>query len=108
MFQTELFQLPPPLFEVTDQHTRCILFAHQELNAMHKEDKVRACYLHSCLKYVQRDFMTNTSIRGRFGIDEKNSAIVSRIIRDTLNEGKIKPYDPKASKKYMRYVPFWA
>lgn len=108
VFQTELFQLPPPLFEITDQHTRCVLFAYKELSAMQKEEKVRACYLHACLRFVQREAMTNTSLRDRFGIDEKNSAIASRMIKDAVNDGKIKLYDPKAARKYMRYLPHWA
>jgi predicted HTH transcriptional regulator len=108
VLETEFYQLPPPLFEVTDQHTRSILFAHKDLNSMLKEDKIRACYLHSCLKYVQRDFMTNTSLRNRFGIEEKNSAIASRIIKDSLNEKRIKPYDANSAKKFMRYLPHWA
>ena len=106
--QTELYQLPAPIFEVTENHTRAILFSHKELREMDKADRIRACYLHACLKYVQRDFMTNTSLRGRFGIEEKNSAIASRFIKDSLAENKIKSYDPTASKKFMKYVPHWA
>jgi ATP-dependent DNA helicase RecG len=52
--------------------------------------------------------MTNSSLRERFGIEEKNSAIASRIIRDTMENGFIRPYDPDQGKKYARYVPFWA
>lgn len=52
--------------------------------------------------------MTNSSLRERFGIEERNAAIASRIIRDTMDDGMIKPYDPNQGKKYARYVPFWA
>jgi predicted HTH transcriptional regulator len=31
VFQTELYQLPAPIFETTDEHTRVVLFAHREL-----------------------------------------------------------------------------
>jgi ATP-dependent DNA helicase RecG len=75
---------------------------------MTKNDRIRACYLHACLKCVERDYMTNSTLRERFGIDPKNSAVVSRIIRDTLASGLIHPYDPtEKSKKYIKYVPFW-
>ena len=106
--QTEFYQLPAPIFETTNQHTRSVLFAHRELKAMDKEDKIRACYLHSCLKYVERDFMTNATLRERFGIGMKNSAIASRIIRDTLEAKLIRPYDEESGRKFMKYVPFWA
>jgi ATP-dependent DNA helicase RecG len=108
VFQTELYQLPAPLFEATDEHTRAILFAHRELKEMDKGDRIRACYLHACLKYVQRDFMTNTTLRERFGIEDKNSATASRIIKETLEAELIRPYDDTASRKFMKYVPWWA
>jgi predicted HTH transcriptional regulator len=53
VFQTGLFQLPAPLFEVTGESTRAVLFAHRPLTKMDKQDRVRACYLHACLKYTQ-------------------------------------------------------
>lgn len=45
---------------------------------MHKGDKIRACYLHCCLRYIQNDYMTNTSLRERFDIDVKNRSMVSK------------------------------
>lgn len=108
VFQTELFQLPAPLFEVAGDNTRVVLFAHRPLNQMDKYDRIRACYLHACLKYVNREEMTNASLRERFAIDPKNSAIASRIIRDTVADGLIRLYDPEMSRKYAKYVPFWS
>ncbi|NMA38913.1 MAG: transcriptional regulator [Lentisphaerae bacterium] len=108
VFQTELHQLPAPLFEAPEQHTRATLFARREFRAMDKADRIRACYLHACLRYVQRDYMTNATLRERFGIDEKNSSIVSRIIRDTIEAGLIVPYDEEAGRKYMKYLPRWS
>jgi len=107
VFQTELYQLPAPVFEVTDEHTRVVLFSHKEFRDMYKKDKIRACYLHSCLKYVQREYMTNTTLRERFGIEEKNSAQVSRIIKDSIDAKFIKCYDDSVGSKARRYVPFW-
>jgi len=49
------------------------------------------------------------TLRKRFGIDEKNSAQVSRIINDTIKKGFIRPYDPESeSRKMSRYIPYWA
>jgi ATP-dependent DNA helicase RecG len=76
---------------------------------MDKNDKIRACYQHACLKYVSNEKMTNQSLRERFKIDEKNAAIASRIIKDTLTAGLIKDDDPESnSRKYAKYIPFWA
>ena len=106
--QVELFQLPAPLFEVPDGFTRAVLFAHKPLSHMDKTDRVRACYLHACLCYVTRKPMTNTSLRERFGIEQRNSATASRLIKEAVNAGAIRPYDESASKQQMKYVPFWA
>ena len=108
VFQTELYQLPAPAFEVVGENTRAVLFAHRPLTKMGKDDRVRACYLHACLRYVNRDFMTNTSLRERFGIDAKNSATASRLIKEAFEAGMIRPYDKEAARKLMKYVPIWA
>lgn len=108
VFQTEFYQLPAPLFETTDEHTRAVLFAHREFRAMDKTDRIRACYLHACLRYVQRDFMTNTTLRERFGIEEKNSSMASRIIRDTADVGLIRCHDDTVGSKARKYLPWWA
>ena len=106
--QVETFQLPAPYFEAPQGFTRTVLFAHRPLNEMDKADRVRACYLHACLKRVMRDYVTNTSLRERFGVEEKNKAAVSRYIREAVEEGKIKPFEDNAPSKLMKYVPFWA
>lgn len=75
---------------------------------MDKADRVRACYLHACLRYVQRDYMTNTTLRKRFGIDEKNSSMVSRIIKDTVEAGLICCHDETVGSRARKYLPRWA
>ena len=106
--QVENYQLPAPLFEILEGFTRTVLFAHKPLMAMDKDDRVRACYLHACLKYVSREFLTNTSLRHRFGIEEHNRSTVSRLIREAVDDSAIVCYDPSAAPKMRKYVPKWA
>ncbi len=108
VFQVEFYQLPAPLFETPEGFTRAVLFAHKAMGDMEKGERVRACYLHACLKYVMRDFLTNSSLRQRFGIEDKNSATASRLIREAVEAGVIVQYDVTASKKQKKYVPMWA
>lgn len=108
VFQTELYQLPAPAFEVVGESTRSTLFTPRQLVKMDPEDRLRAVYLHACLRYVERDFMTNTTLRGRFGLDVKNSAAASRLLKDALVAKVIRLHDPEAAPKYRKYVPWWA
>jgi ATP-dependent DNA helicase RecG len=108
VFQTELFQLPAPIFEETGENTRAVLFAHRSLTRMDKADRVRACYLHACLRYVNRDYMTNASLRERFGIEAHNSATASRLIKEALEAKAIRLHDEAAANKLKKYVPSWA
>jgi len=106
--QVELFQLPAPLFESPEGFTRSVLFAHKPLTVMDRIERVRACYLHACLKWVTRDYLTNASLRERFGVEDRNKAAVSRYIREAVEAGMIRPFDEDAARKLMKYVPFWA
>lgn len=106
---TELFQLPAPNFYEGENFTKVTLYAYKTLRQMDKNDKIRACYQHCCLRYISNEIMTNQSLRERFQIDDKNYSTVSRIISDTISAELIKDYDPEnRSKKYAKYVPFWA
>lgn len=108
VFQTEFYQLPAPAFEVVGDSTRSTLFAPRSLTKMDLADRVRAVYLHACLRYVQREFMTNSSLRERFGIDPKNSATATRLMKEALSAGVVRLHDPDAPPKLRRYVPHWA
>lgn len=105
----EHFQLPAPDFRVSETHTTVVLFAQKSFDEMDKNDKARACYQHCCLRYVMGEKMTNQSLRERFNLGGGKADQASRIIREAVNAGQIKPDDPaNASKRYSKYVPFWA
>lgn len=108
IFETEFRQLPAPIFEQSGDNTRVVLFGPRPTNRMDIADRVRACYWHSVLKYVNRDFLTNASIRERFGISKYNNSIASRYIREAVREKVIKPFDETAAPKLKKYVPIWA
>lgn len=110
VFESEFFQLPAPDFVKSENHFKAILFAHRPFSKMNKEDKIRACYQHCCLKHVAgKERMNNTTLRERFQIKEENYPVASGIISDTMEGGLIKPSDPSnKSKRYISYIPFWA
>ncbi|KAF0208244.1 MAG: transcriptional [Actinobacteria bacterium] len=108
VFQSEFYQLPAPLAEAGNGSTRVVLFSPRPLASMDKADKTRAVYLHACLRHVNRENLTNASVRERFGIDQKNSATASRLIKEAVAARMIVLFDPEVGNKAMRYVPFWA
>lgn len=46
--------------------------------------------------------------RAMIGSDAPSAPAVSRLIRDTVAEGLIEPYNPNSGRKYATYVPIWA
>jgi predicted HTH transcriptional regulator len=109
IFYNEMYQLPAPEILIQEKHTKVIMYSYKTLNQMDKKDKIRACYQHCCLRYVANDKMTNQSLRDRFQIESKNAAIASRIIKEALISKVIKEDDPESnSRKYKKYIPFWA
>jgi predicted HTH transcriptional regulator len=106
--QIELFQLPAPLFEASGDSTRVVLFSHRPLKGMEKVDRVRACYLHACLRHVSRQPTTNASVRERFGIPERNMAAASRLLKEAVEAGMIVVQDTSVGWRIRRYLPFWA
>ena len=70
---------------------------------------MRATYQHCALKWVMRDRMTNQSLRARFKLPEKKSVNVSQAIAYAVDARLIKLDElVGSSRKYARYIPFWA
>jgi len=105
----EAFQLPAPDFRVGERRFTAVLFAHLPLEEMDRNDRIRACYQHCCLRYVTNQQMTNQSLRERFHLGEDKVATASQIIAATVDAGRIKPADPaQTSTRYRSYTPYWA
>lgn len=100
--------IPAPKVETGDDFTRTKLYWYSNLNEWKKEDKIRTCYLYTCYCYVNEIEVANAVLRERFGVEEKNMAIVSRIIKSTIDVGLIKLADENAALKNRRYIPYWA
>ena len=100
--------IPAPKVETGDDFTRTKLYWYDNLNDWKKEDKIRTCYLYTCYCYVNEIEVANSVLRARFGVEEKNKAIISRIIKDAIDAGFIKLSDENAAPKLRRYIPYWA
>jgi predicted HTH transcriptional regulator len=106
--EVELYQLPAPRVDVLPEHTRAHLLGPQPLTRMDRSDRVRAVYLHACLRQITGRLTTNASVRERFGIAETNAPLASRILREAVGEGVIMVANPDDGVKARHYLPFWA
>ncbi len=106
---SETFQLPAPEFIVGHRRTSVIILGHRPFHDMDRNARVRACYQHCVLRWVMHEPMTNQSLRKRFRLPDSRSATASQIIAATVEVGRIKAdADAGVSKKYARYLPYWA
>ena len=104
----ELNLLPAPRIALYENNTRVILFSEIQYTTLPSEDRLWACYLHACIKYVQGEQLTNSSFRERFGLKESSAGSVSRLIKEAVDKQIIKPIDPGTAPRYMKYIPIWA
>ncbi len=103
----ELQQLPTPHIRIYEENTKVSLFSKKDFFDLSPDDKLWACYMHACIKYIQGEFLTNSSLRERFGLEDSSSASVSRLIKDAYEKGFIKKLEDTAP-RYTKYVPAWA
>ena len=104
----ELALLPAPRIDVYEENTKVCLYAEMPYSNIAPEDKLWACYLHACIKQVQNEQLTNSSLRERFGLKPSSSGSVSRLIKEAVTLKLIKPLDPDTAPRYMKYIPYWA
>lgn len=101
----EVYQLPPLKIQAVGGATRVILSGPRSFAEMNHSERVLACYQHAILKCLSGEKMKNSTLCERFGIEKKNAAQASQVIKATLEDGRIKVADPKRPR--AGYLPFW-
>lgn len=102
----ELFQLPPPLFREEYSAMQVVLYGPRTFAQMTPEERVRACYHHAVLKFLSGERMKNGTLCERFGIESRNAAQASAVIKQAKKANLIREADsehPRAG-----YIPSWA
>ena len=105
IISVELHQLPPPDFQSLEESMRVILHSPRNFSDMSVAERVRACYQHAVIKYLSGERLKNASLCERFGIEKKNAAQASAVIKKALEEKAIKVADPKHPRS--GYEPIW-
>lgn len=104
----EIMQLPAPRIVLYEENTKVTLFSKLPFSSIPHEEKLWSCYLHACIKYLTHEGLTNSSLRQRFGLEDTAAAQISRLIKEAVSIGLIKPFDADTSQRYMKYIPSWA
>ncbi len=100
--------LPAPRINVYQESTRVSLFAYLNFVNIQIDDRIWSTYLHACVKYIEGEALSNSSLRERFGLKVSSSSMVSRLIKEVQGKKMIKLVDPETAPRYMRYIPSWA
>ncbi len=105
----EIYQLTAPEFREEHRRTSVVLAGPKPFDDMGRDERIRACYQHTGLKWVMHDYLTNQSLRERFKVPDSKAGSISHIITATLDAGLIKPDETIGSSlKLRRYLPYWA
>jgi ATP-dependent DNA helicase RecG len=104
----ELRKLPAPDFIPSKDSFRAIMFGPKPFNKMSKLEKRRACFFHCIIRFIQQDYMSNTTLRERFSLEDKDYQFASAVISDTIKAGRIVPADPNQGNKNAKYIPYWS
>ena len=100
--------LAPKIESQNNLFTKVTLYSKISFDMTTKEDRIRTCYMITCLASINSGAVTNTDIRDAFGLSENEKVKASRIIHDTLAANLIKPLDSNTAPRYMKYIPYWA
>jgi ATP-dependent DNA helicase RecG len=104
----ELFGLPPLVFTLQENAFRVTLYAPRKFSEMSQTERVEACYQHAVLQYLSSSTLTNSTLRVRFKLHEKNRNQITNLIGDAVTSGRIKRKDEGNGKKFAEYLPYWA
>jgi len=107
--QIELYGLPPIEFNSGSNHFKVTLYSPRTFAKMSAQERLDACYQHAVLKYYSDSAMTNTTLRERLKMPEKQRSMVSVLIQEAIDRKMVKPANAaNKSRKFAEYVPFWA
>lgn len=104
----ELFGMPPVLFNPLENAFQITLYAPRKFADMTQVERIEACYQHAVLQYFSSQTLTNTTLRARFKVSERQRNQITNLIADAVEAGRIKRKDETSGNKFAEYLPYWA
>lgn len=103
----ELFGLPPLVVRQEETALQVTLHAPRAFADMSQAERIEACYQHAVLQYLSSQTLTNTSLRHRFKLHDKQRNQITNLISDAVEAGRIKRKDAASGNKFAEYLPYW-
>lgn len=104
----ELFGMPPVVFRPLENAFQVTLYAPRKFADMSQQERIEACYQHAVLQYYSSQTLTNTSLRTRFKVSDRQRNQITNLIADAVAAGRIKRKDETSGNKFAEYLPYWA
>jgi ATP-dependent DNA helicase RecG len=108
ILEIEEMSLPAPEFHHSENSMRVVLFGPKSFTQLSKGEKVWSCYCHCVVRWLRRDYMSNTSLRGRFSLRSDDYQAVSGVISSARKSGRIVEAEAGQGRRNARYIPYWA
>ena len=103
----ELFGMPPVVFTPLENAFQVTLYAPRQFADMSQDERIEACYQHAVLQYFSSQTLTNTTLRTRFKVSERQRNQITNLIADAVQAGRIKRSDATSGNKFAEYLPYW-
>lgn len=101
----EELHLPPPKFQASANSMHVILYGPRPFADMTPSERVQAAYQHAVIRWLEGEKLRNASLCDRLGVERRNAAQITGVIKEALNQGLLKPADPAHPR--AGYYPSW-
>nr|WP_315208031.1 ATP-binding protein [uncultured Albidiferax sp.] len=103
----ELFGMPPLRITPEENTFSVTLSAPRKFADMETPERIEACYQHAVLQYLSSQTLTNTTLRERFKLHDKQRNAITNLIGEAVNAGRIRRKDTSSGNKFAEYIPYW-
>lgn len=104
----ELFGMPPLRITPEENSFSVTLSAPRKFADMGMPERIEACYQHAVLQYLSSQTLTNTTLRERFKLNDKQRNTITNLIGEAVTAGRIRRKDASSGNKFAEYIPYWA
>lgn len=108
LLEMEKVNLPAPEFNPSSDSMRVVVFGPRSFSKLSKTEKIRACFFHCVLRWLEHDYMSNTTLRQRFSLKDEDYQAVSVVISASIKLRRIVPAEKDQGRRNAKYVPYCA